>query len=149
VRFDAAPAEECAPAGDPEVIDPGAGEGEGEAPPATPGDDECFGVGFEEGFVACDDADSDHVSDEDEAVEGTDPALADTDGDGLDDGEELAVFFTDPFATDTDGGGKTDGEEVAAGLDPRDPSDDVAAEPGEEENLCQDVEGNFVLCSFP
>ncbi len=41
----------------------------------------------------------------------TDPANADTDGDGLDDGWEVMVYETDPFVPDTDGDGLTDGEE--------------------------------------
>lgn len=44
---------------------------------------------------------------------GTDPAAADTDGDGLLDGEDPV-----PTALDVDGDGLTDGEEVALGSDP-------------------------------
>ena len=41
---------------------------------------------------------------------GSDPGLTDTDGDGLDDGEELAIG-TNPASNDTDGDGLDDGEE--------------------------------------
>ncbi len=44
---------------------------------------------------------------------------ADSDGDGLTDGLEVALG-TDPFSADTDGDGFSDSEEVAAGSDPLD-----------------------------
>jgi hypothetical protein len=37
----------------------------------------------------------------------------DSDGDGLGNGEEIAVYGTDPYTADTDGDGLDDGEEVA------------------------------------
>ena len=43
---------------------------------------------------------------------GLDPANADTDGDGIADGDELDIYATDPFNWDTDGDGISDGEEV-------------------------------------
>jgi len=48
----------------------------------------------------------------------TDPLGADTDGDGLSDGEEVHVHGTDPLLVDTDGDGIDDGEEIALGTDP-------------------------------
>ncbi|WP_093517313.1 Ig-like domain-containing protein [Stigmatella erecta] len=61
----------------------------------------------------------------------TDPRKADTDGDGLSDGEEdknhsgaIDPGETDPNKADTDEGGVNDGEEVAGGGDPLDPTDD-------------------------
>jgi hypothetical protein len=58
-------------------------------------------VGLEEGGFVCvwnpDDQDADGVPDVVEAQLGTDPALADTDGDGRTDGEELLVDDTDPL----------------------------------------------------
>ncbi|MBF6037329.1 inverse autotransporter beta domain-containing protein [Pseudomonas sp. P154a] len=45
----------------------------------------------------------------------------DTDGEGLTDDEE-AIYGTDPAKPDTDGDGWTDREEVDAGTDPRDPN---------------------------
>ena len=48
---------------------------------------------------------------------GTDPNVADTDGDGLDDGAEVDAG-TDPLAADSDDDGYLDGEEVEAGTNP-------------------------------
>ncbi len=47
-----------------------------------------------------------------EAVVTASKEIADTDGDGLTDDEELSIYFTDPNDPDTDGDGLTDGEEV-------------------------------------
>ena len=51
---------------------------------------------------------------------GTDPLNADSDNDGLTDGEEAgaAGLGTDPLNPDTDGGGTPDGIEVATGTNP-------------------------------
>ena len=43
---------------------------------------------------------------------GTDPEKDDTDGDGLNDGEEVDTYYTNPVEDDTDGDGLNDGEEV-------------------------------------
>ena len=48
----------------------------------------------------------------------TNPLKADTDGDGLTDGQEVNIYHTDPLNPDTDGDGVSDGAEVAAGGDP-------------------------------
>lgn len=53
---------------------------------------------------------------------GSDPTVADTDGDGLRDDEELAIG-TDPIQPDTDGDGVNDGAEVRNGSDPNNASD--------------------------
>ena len=45
-------------------------------------------------------------------VLGLDPLVADTDGDGLGDGEELNTILSDPLLSDTDGDGLGDGAEV-------------------------------------
>jgi hypothetical protein len=55
------------------------------------------------------DTDGDGVGDPQET--GTNPRLADSDGDGLDDGEE-ATLGTDPLRADTDGDRLPDGDEV-------------------------------------
>lgn len=52
----------------------------------------------------------------------TDPALDDTDGDGLSDADETGIHGTDPQNPDTDDDGWSDGAEVAAGSDPLDPT---------------------------
>src|SRR5690606_3263688 len=57
------------------------------------------------------DSDGDGINDSDEIRAGTDPLHADTDGDGLLDGKELALG-TDPLRADTDGDGLPDGLEV-------------------------------------
>ena len=59
---------------------------------------------------------------------GTDPLLADTDGDAVGDLKELQIG-TDPFNPDTDGDGSADGVEIASQTDPLDgirPSDNQA-----------------------
>ena len=59
---------------------------------------------------------------------GTDPLLADTDGDAVGDLKELQIG-TDPFNPDTDGDGSADGVEIASQTDPLDgirPSDHQA-----------------------
>ena len=49
---------------------------------------------------------------------GSDPLRADTDGDGLSDGEEANVRGTDPTQPDTDGDGMDDAWELRHGFDP-------------------------------
>jgi len=66
------------------------------------------------------DSDLDGLSDVREAEIGTDPDLADTDGDGLLDGEEVDEFGTDPFTFDSDGDTFPDPLEIEAGTDPLD-----------------------------
>ncbi|MBN1945732.1 MAG: choice-of-anchor D domain-containing protein, partial [Bradymonadales bacterium] len=70
------------------------------------------------------DEDEDGISDYDEAcLWGTDPCQADSDGDGIGDGEEIDLG-TDPLDPDTDGDGVSDGEEIELGIDPLDPDTD-------------------------
>lgn len=67
------------------------------------------------------DDDNDGLDDVDEAIAGSDPLNADTDGDGRNDGEEVLTFFTDPLEDDSDSDGLTDGLEVNISLtDPND-----------------------------
>ena len=47
--------------------------------------------------------------------------LQDTDGDTLNDGDEVHVHGTNPTLPDTDGDGFNDGTEITAGGDPLDP----------------------------
>ncbi|RMD71201.1 MAG: hypothetical protein D6818_08085, partial [Bacteroidetes bacterium] len=54
---------------------------------------------------------------------GTEPCIADTDGDALSDGMELGMQ-TDPLLADTDGDALLDGAEIARGTDPLDPDTD-------------------------
>ena len=58
------------------------------------------------------DKDMDGLGKCDEIKIGTDPMNADTDGDGLNDGEEYLTYKTDPLNTDSDSDGLSDYEEV-------------------------------------
>ena len=51
----------------------------------------------------------------------TNPLKADTDGDGLADGEEVKTYKTNPNEADTDGDEVNDGLEISVGLDPLNP----------------------------
>lgn len=68
------------------------------------------------------DSDGDGLSDQEEAVLGTNPHDPDTDHDGLNDYEEVKIYHTDPKNPDTDGDGFLDGQEVKAGFDPNNPA---------------------------
>lgn len=65
------------------------------------------------------DRDADGLSDDQEIALGTNPDLADSDGDGLQDGVEVVTHGTNPLVSDTDGDGVSDAEEVGLGFDPR------------------------------
>ena len=67
------------------------------------------------------DSDSDGLTDAEEATYGTNPLLADTDGDGLSDYLEVKVYNTNPLVADTDGDGYPDGVEVKSGHNPNGP----------------------------
>ena len=71
--------------------------------------------------VIINDQDADGLTGEEEGRLGTKADLADSDGDGLTDREEVQVYGTDPLKQDTDGDGPNDGTEVAAGYDPKGP----------------------------
>ena len=66
------------------------------------------------------DTDRDGLTDEIEAILGTDPTKVDCDGDGIADGEEVLLRRTDPLKTDTDADGAADNAEVVNGTDPND-----------------------------
>lgn len=71
--------------------------------------------------VITNDKDRDGLTDDEEAKLGTNPVLADTDGDGLSDYDEVKVYKTNPLKPDTDGDGSTDGVEVKKGYNPNGP----------------------------
>ena len=108
------------------------------------------------------DEDGDQVTNLEEYWYGLNPTLADTDGDGLTDGEELwlygtmpwdpdsdqdglddydevMVYHTDPFDPDSDGDGMPDGWEVQYGLNP---------DSGSDANLDADGDGLSNLREF-
>ena len=64
------------------------------------------------------DSDLDGLSDVEEQALNSDPNNADTDSDGLKDGEEVRVHKTDPTIADTDQDGLLDGLEIRGGFDP-------------------------------
>ncbi|MHC4249305.1 MAG: caspase family protein [Planctomycetota bacterium] len=74
---------------------------------------------FTVNLVVDGDYDGDGILNFQEADFGTDPAVADTDNDGLNDGDEVIVHGTDPADWDTDGDSFSDGEEIAARTDPK------------------------------
>ncbi len=69
-------------------------------------------VGLTKLFYSNTDKDNDGLLRSDEKAKGTDPNVADTDGDGLKDGEEVLTYFTNPLLADTDKDGIVDSDEV-------------------------------------
>jgi hypothetical protein len=76
---------------------------------------------------AQEDPDNDGLTTLQEYQLGTNLRIADSDGDGISDGEEAAAgadgFVTDPLKADTDGDGVNDRDEILAGADPTDKTD--------------------------
>ncbi|MBR9911255.1 MAG: hypothetical protein GYB33_12980 [Gammaproteobacteria bacterium] len=76
---------------------------------------------------AIEDQDGDGLTALEEFNLGTNPRVADTDGDGINDGEEVVAgadgFITNPLLADSDGDGLSDGVEIAVGSDPNDSAD--------------------------
>lgn len=64
------------------------------------------------------DTDNDGLDDVREKQLGTNPAKADSDADGLNDGDEVIIWKTNPLNADTDGDSYTDGSEVFHGYNP-------------------------------
>ena len=94
----------------------------GQPAPTNPRDDDTDGDGLSDGF----ETGTGIVNGMTDS--GTDPLLADTDGDDVGDLRELQIG-TDPFNPDTDGDGSADGVEIASQTDPLDgirPSDQQA-----------------------
>ena len=63
-------------------------------------------------------------------INGTNPLVADTDGDGLNDGAEVSAG-SNPFDTDTDSDGMPDGWEVQYGLNPTNDQDALEDQDGD------------------
>jgi outer membrane protein OmpA-like peptidoglycan-associated protein/opacity protein-like surface antigen len=71
------------------------------------------GIGIAYAAESCDsDKDNDGLGRCEEEEIGTDPHSADSDGDGLNDGEEVKKYNTDPLNADSDGDGLNDYDEV-------------------------------------
>lgn len=70
------------------------------------------GVVFAFGSASSDDDDGDGLTNEEERTLALDPLRADTDSDGLNDGDEVNRFRTNPKSIDTDGDGLLDADEV-------------------------------------
>ncbi len=64
------------------------------------------------------DIDGDGIANDQEEKIGTDSMVKDTDGDGLNDGEEINSYRTNPLASDTDGDAFSDSTEISKGYDP-------------------------------
>jgi outer membrane protein OmpA-like peptidoglycan-associated protein len=84
-----------------------------------------LGLGLTFGGEPNHDNDMDGLLRKDEEQLGTDPLNPDSDGDGLNDGEEVNTHKTDPLNADSDGDGLNDGSEVNSHkTDPLNPDTD-------------------------
>ncbi len=92
------------------------------------------------------DDDEDGLNAAQEAELNTDPELADTDEDGLTDGQEALEIGTAPLAPDTDGDGVLDGDEVAQGTNPL---DGIAGSVLEEEGAADDAPAGEEVATDP
>ncbi len=88
------------------------------------------------------DNDQDGLSNYEEYLLGTDPLRADSDFDGLSDGDEVNVYGTDPLNPDTDGDGLSDGDEIALGLNPLVADSNEDEIPDNEEKFSQSMTYN-------
>jgi Bacterial TSP3 repeat/Thrombospondin type 3 repeat len=71
------------------------------------------------------DQEPDGLTNEEEAFYGSNPIVADTDSDGMNDGAEVDSFYDlDPLDADTDNDGINDGTEYSGSTDPDDPDTD-------------------------
>lgn len=98
------------------------------------------------------DIDGDGLNNYEEMKNGTNPCAADTDDDGISDGDELKVYFTDPLTDDTDKDGLLDGEEVKMGtsLTLKDSDADGILDPDEmiNQTLTEKFDGNVQKVSI-
>jgi hypothetical protein len=103
------------------------------APVAEPAPETTETAPVETAVATESDLDADNYADALEADLGLDPANADTDADGVADGDEITLYGTEPTLFDTDGDGVSDGEELfGISTDPlvwNDFSDDASTQP--------------------
>ena len=66
------------------------------------------------------DLDEDGLTNAGEFAAGTNPAITDTDSDGVSDHLEISLYASNPLSEDSDDDGFSDGEEVSAGTSPMD-----------------------------
>ncbi len=92
-----------------------------------------------ETVLPSDDYDGDGLSLAQEYTYDTNPFLADSDYDGLNDYDEVNVYNTNPIQKDTDKDGMGDGTEIDAGLDPRSPDTNGDGIADSEEIVSQNV----------
>jgi hypothetical protein len=69
-------------------------------------------------IIQSEDPDEDGLTMDQELAIGSNPRSADSDGDGIFDGDEVGLYGTDPMLADTDGDGKSDASELGAGTNP-------------------------------
>jgi len=85
------------------------------------------------------DQDDDGLTTREEKQWETDPLDPDSDGDGLNDGDEIKKFATNPLDPDSDSDGLNDGNEINLATDPLDSdSDSDGLNDGDEINLATD-----------
>ena len=72
---------------------------------------------------AAQDLEGDGATNLQEFQHGSNPALADSDGDTLSDGDEINIYGSNPLLIDSDGDELDDAYEAQYGLDPTDPTD--------------------------
>jgi hypothetical protein len=77
-----------------------------------------------------------------ELILGTNPLVADTDGDGLMDGYEVNTSLTNPLLADSDGDGSGDAQELVAGTGANNPASNLRIVAN------QSIQSNKVLISW-
>ena len=88
------------------------------------------------------DTDNDGLSDTQEVALGTDPLVADSDGDGINDGDEVNVYLSNPLNADSDTDGLSDSYEINNSLNPLDATDAVGdADSDGYTNLDESLQG--------
>jgi hypothetical protein len=80
-----------------------------------------YGLNPNDPLLPVEDPDRDGLTNLQEFQLGTNPINPDTDGDGLNDGDEVNRYHTNPLLADTDGDLIPDGVEITTGTNPLDP----------------------------